>query len=190
MRTLSKILLATTVLVAIPACSSEMSEDEQAIYDARLAEEAKKVNNMLAVIGHNPDLSVANTAIGVSGIAEELQGKGDYTSFVGTNDAFNKLGQEELNGLMKPEKKDELGNLLKYHTVEGNVSAADIAKMIADGAGTASLKTVQGGALKAMMDGDKIVLEDTGGNKANVTQADVKASNGTIHIIDTIMMPG
>ena len=126
----------------------------------------------------------------MSGVAEELQGTGEYTSFVGTNDAFNKLGQDELNGLMTPEKKDELSNLLKYHTVAGNVAAADIANMIADGEGTASLETVQGGVLKATMDGDKIVLEDTGGNKANVTEADVKASNGTIHIIDTIMLPG
>ena len=189
MKVVSKILLATTALAAISACSSEMSEDEQAVYDARKAKEAAVPKNMMAVIQNEPDLSTANMAVGLSGIAEELGQEGPFTAFVGTNEAFNKLGMDELNALLKPEKKEELANILKYHVMIANMDSAAIAKAIKDGGGTATLKTVQGGSLKAMMDGDKIVLEDTKGNRATIIQADKKADNGIVHIVDTILIP-
>ncbi|QJB70375.1 fasciclin domain-containing protein [Parasphingorhabdus halotolerans] len=190
-----KLLVACVVLAMIPACSSEMSEEDKALYEERMArEKAKSPTVIMAVIQANPDLSTVATAVGVSGVAEALQaqseGSGEYTVFAGTNEAFNKLGMDELNALLQPDKKEELANILRYHVVEGNMSAADIAKAIADGGGTASLTTVQGGVLKATMVGDTLVLTDAKGNKSTVTGADVKATNGTIHIIDNVLMPG
>lgn len=189
MNLVSKFFLATTALAAISGCSSKMSEDEQAIYDARKAEEAAKPTNMMAVIQHNPDLSTANMAVGLSGIAEELGPVGPFTAFVGTNEAFNKLGPDKLNALLKPDEKAELANILKYSVMIADMDSAAIAKAIEEGGGTAMLKTVQGGSLKAMKEGDKIVLEDAKGNKSTIIKADVKAENGIVHIVDTVLMP-
>ncbi|MGB5484627.1 fasciclin domain-containing protein [Parasphingorhabdus sp.] len=189
MNIVSKILLATTALAAISACSSEMSEEEQAIYDERKAKEAAAPKNMMAVIQHNPDLSTAGMAVGLSGVAEDLGQEGPFTAFVGTNEAFNKLGVDELNALLQPEKKEELANILKYNVMIANMDSAAITKAIGEGGGTASLKTAQGGSLKAMMNGGKIVLEDAKGNRSTITQADVKADNGIVHIVDTVLIP-
>ncbi|MEP2101276.1 MAG: fasciclin domain-containing protein [Parasphingorhabdus sp.] len=189
MKTLSKLFIATAALATIPACSSEMSEDEQAIYDARQAEEAKKPTNLTAVVQGNPDLSTASTMVAISGIAVDLKDDGPFTVFIANNDAFNKMDPEELNGLMTAEDKTELASMAKFGLVEGDMKAADIAKAIADGEGTASLTTLQGGTLKATLDGDKVVLEDGAGNKVNVIEADIDSSNGTVHIIDGVLRP-
>ncbi len=189
MNTPIKLLIASAALVAVTACSSEMSEEEQAIYDARLAEEAKKPTNLTAVVQANPDLSTASTMVGISGIGAELKDDGPFTVFVATNDAFNKMDQERLSGLMSNEDKTELASIARFGLVEGDMNAADIAKAIADGDGTASLTTLQGGAIKATLEGEKVVLEDGAGNKVNVIEADVESSNGTIHIIDGVLMP-
>lgn len=190
MNTLSKIFLAVTALATISACSSEMTEDEQAIYDARLAEEAKKPTNLTAVVQAQPELSTASTMVGLSGIAAELKDDGPFTTFTATNDAFKKMDAEELSNLMKPESKDTLAKIAKYGLVNGTMTSADLAKAIADGGGTASLTTLEGGVIKASMDGENIVLEDGAGSKATVIKADVESSNGVLHIIDTVLMPG
>jgi uncharacterized surface protein with fasciclin (FAS1) repeats len=189
MNTPSKFILAAAALAAVTACSSEMSEDEQAIYDARMAEEAKKPTNLTAVVQANPDLSTASTMVGLSGIAADLKDDGPFTVFVATNDAFNKMDSERLSGLMSNEDKTELASIAKFGLVEGDMKAADIAKAITDGGGTASLTTLQGGVIKATMEGEKVILEDGAGNKVNVIEADVESSNGTVHIIDGVLMP-
>ncbi len=190
MKFTSKLMLATAGLATIAACSSEMSEDEQAIYDARVAEEEAKPTNLTALLQDNPDLTTAaRVLVGFSGIAAELKDDGPFTSFVGSNAAFEKIPSEELDALITPEKKDELAAIAKFGLVNGSMSSEDLAKAIADGGGTASLTTLQGGAIKASMDGDKIVLEDGAGNKAGIVQADIESSNGKMHILDTVLMP-
>ncbi len=189
MSTLSKLFLATAALATITACSSEMSEDEQAIYDARQAEEDQKPTNLTAIVQGNPDLSTASTMVALSGIAVDLKDDGPFTVFVATNDAFNKMDSERLSGLMTAEDKTELASMARFGLVKGDMKAADIAKAITDGGGTASLTTLQGGAIKATMEDDKVVLEDGAGNKINVIEADVESSNGTVHIIDGVLMP-
>tara|TARA_R100001244_G_scaffold6593_43_gene8554 strand:+ start:12132 stop:12701 length:570 start_codon:yes stop_codon:yes gene_type:complete len=184
-----KIILAATLLTLVPACSSELSKEEQEILDARLEEE-KKPTNLTAVVQANPELSTAATMVGLSGIAAELKDDGPFTAFTATNDAFNKMDPERLSELMSPDSKAELVKIAKFGLANGSMSSADIAKAIADGGGTANITTLEGGAIKASMDGDKIVLEDGAGNKAMVITADVPSSNGTLHIIDTVLMPG
>ncbi len=88
---------------------------------------------------------------------------------------------------MKPESKAKLGEVLKYHVVAGKVTSTDLAKMIKDGNGTATVKTMTG-TLKASMDGANIVLTDGKGMKSTVTGADMMATNGVVHAIDTVVM--
>jgi uncharacterized surface protein with fasciclin (FAS1) repeats len=180
--------MASTLLALVPACSSELSEEEQEILDTRLADE-QKPTNLIAVLQANPDLSTASTMLGLSGVGAELDSSGSYTAFAATNEVYNKMDSEKLSELMHSDNKDDLAGITKYSLVEGNMTSADIAKAITDGGGTASITTLQGDVIKASMDGDKIVLEDGAGNKANVTQADVESSNGTLHIIDAVLMP-
>lgn len=183
-----KIIMASTLLALVPACSSELSEEEQEILDTRLADE-QKPTNLIAVLQANPDLSTASTMLGLSGVGAELDSSGSYTAFAAANEVYNKMDSEKLSELMHSDNKDDLAGITKYSLVEGNMTSADIAKAITDGGGTASITTLQGDVIKASMDGDKIVLEDGAGNKANVTQADVESSNGTLHIIDAVLMP-
>ncbi|MEO9470177.1 fasciclin domain-containing protein [Parasphingorhabdus sp.] len=190
MHILSKVILASAALATISACSSELTEDEQAILDARIAEESKKPTNLTAVIQGNPDLSTASMAVGQSGVAQELKDDGPFTSFIATNAAFDKMEDGKLEALVSAEDKSELAAIAKFGLVKGTMTSADIAKAITDGGGTASLETLQGGSIKASMDGDKIVLEDGAGSKANILEADVESSNGVIHILDTVLMPG
>lgn len=184
-----KIILASLTLAMVPACSSELSKEEQEILDARIADEATPTN-LTAVVQDQPELSTATTMVGLSGIAQELKDDGPFTAFTATNDAFNKMDAEKLKGLMNPDNKVELAKIAKYGLANGSMSSADIAKAIADGGGTADITTLEGSVVKASMDGDKIILEDGAGNKATVIKADIPSSNGTLHIIDTVLMPG
>jgi uncharacterized surface protein with fasciclin (FAS1) repeats len=183
-----KIILLSAILAMVPACSSELSEEEQEILNTRLAEEHKPTNR-IAVMQANPDLTTMSMLIGLSGLAAELPEQGPYTGFVATNEAFNKLDAERLRSLLSADNKDELLSIAKFNTLKGDMTAADIAKAVADGGGTASLETMQGGSINATMEGETIVLEDGAGNKARITEADVKSSEGTLHVIDTVMMP-
>lgn len=183
-----KIILLSAVLAMVPACSSELSKEEQEILNMRIAEETKPTN-MTAVLQANPDLTTAGTLLALSGIAADFEKDGPSTVFAATNGAFNKLDAERLSGLLSADNKEELASIAKFGLVKGNMTAADIAKAIADGGGSASLNTEQGGVIKATMNGDTIVLEDGAGNKANVTEADVTSSNGTLHVVDNLLMP-
>ncbi|WP_417622965.1 fasciclin domain-containing protein [Parasphingorhabdus sp.] len=184
-----KFMLASALLALVPACSSELSEEEQQILDARLAEEHQPTN-LIAVLQANPDLSTASTLVGLSGVGVELSDEGTFTAFAATNEAFNKMDAEQLSGLLSVDNKDKSANVAKYSLIKGSMTSADIAKAIAEGGGTASIASLQGTAIKASMEGDHIILEDGAGNKARVITADVKSSGGTLHIIDNVLMPG
>ncbi|NJM51486.1 MAG: fasciclin domain-containing protein [Sphingomonadales bacterium] len=144
--------------------------------------------NIVQIAQGNPATSTLVSAVTAAGLGETLSGTGPFTVFAPTNDAFAKVDKAALDGLMKPESKDALGGVLKYHVVAGNVMAADVIKMINDGGGKAAIKTLNG-ELTASMDGDKVVLTDANGGKATITGTDIKASNGVIHTIDTVVMP-
>jgi uncharacterized surface protein with fasciclin (FAS1) repeats len=91
--------------------------------------------------------------------------------------------------LLKPENKSMLAGILTYHVVAGKISAADLLKMIKEGKGMATLTTVSGGKLTAMMAGKKVALRDEKGGMAYVTIADVNQSNGVIHVVDHVLLP-
>jgi uncharacterized surface protein with fasciclin (FAS1) repeats len=138
---------------------------------------------------NSADHTTLVAAVKAAGLVETLEGPGPFTVFAPTNEAFNKLPAGTVDNLVKPENKDMLTKILTYHVVAGKLSAADLKKQIKEGHGEASLKTVGGGTLTAMMEGKNIVLKDEKGGVAKVTIANVFQSNGVIHVIDTVLMP-
>ncbi len=197
MKILKRTFICGLSALALTACSgsdtsdtvatdTEVVQDDAMISDGTQATTDK---NIVALAQDNPDASTLVTAVTAAGLAETLSGSGPFTLFAPTNDAFAKLDKATFDGLLKPESKAKLAALLKYHVVAGNVKAADLAKLIADGNGTATVKTLNGGSLKARMNGDKIVLTDAKGGKSTVAVADLVASNGTVHMVDTVAMP-
>ena len=152
-----KIILASALLALVPACSSELSEEDQEMLDARIADETKPTN-MLAVLQANPDLSTGSTLVALSGVGAEMQEDGPYTVFAATNEAFNRLDRERLSGLLSADNKEELAQIAKFGLIKGSMSAADIAKAITEGGGSADIETVQGGSVKATLDGSTCLL--------------------------------
>ena len=133
--------------------------------------------------------STMMNAVRAAGLVETLSGPGPFTLFAPTNDAFAKLPPGTIETLLKPESKAMLTKILTCHIVAGTVLAAEIDKLIADNKGTYALKTVGGCVLQARRVEDRITLTDENGNVATVRIADVKQSNGVIHVINGVMLP-
>ena len=138
---------------------------------------------------NSKDHTTLVAAVKAAGLVETLQGPGPFTVFAPTDAAFAKLPAGTVEMLVKPENKAKLTKILTCHVVSANAMSPAIAKMIADDKGTHPVKTVGGCVLQAKMMGEKITLTDENGNVATVTIADVKQSNGVIHVIDTVLLP-
>ena len=137
----------------------------------------------------NPDFSTLVTAVQAAGLAETLSSTGPFTVFAPTNAAFAKLPAGTVDNLVQPAQRETLTSILTYHVVSGRVTAADLIAQIQAGGGTATLTTVQGATLTARLQGSSVVLTDAAGGTSTVTATDVAASNGLIHVIDTVLMP-
>jgi uncharacterized surface protein with fasciclin (FAS1) repeats len=109
--------------------------------------------------------------------------------FAPTNAAFDKLPAGTVEMLVKPENKATLTKILTYHVLAGKFDSNAIAKKIRKGGGHAQFKTVSGGTLTAMMDGNVLVLRDEKGGTSRVTIGNVNQSNGVIHVIDSVLLP-
>ena len=134
--------------------------------------------DIVALAQGNKDLSTLVKAVTAADLVSTLQGKGPYTVFAPTNEAFAALPPAELNRLLKPANKDELAKILTYHVVEDDVKSSDLKN-------GQMIKTVEGGKLKVTITpGGKVMVGD-----ATVVMPDVEASNGTIHVIDTVLLP-
>lgn len=145
--------------------------------------------SIVDIAAGSKDHTTLVTALKAADLVGTLSGKGPFTVFAPTNAAFSKVPQDALANLLKPENKTALAGVLTYHVVSGNVDAAALVGMIRKGNGTAVLKTVNGQELKASLDGDKVLLTDSKGGKAHVVTADLKGSNGVIHVTDGVSMP-
>jgi len=122
-------------------------------------------------------------------LVNTLKSKGPFTVFAPTNAAFDKLPAGTVASLLKPENKAQLAKILTYHVVSGNIDAAAVVAAIKGGNGKAVLTTVSGGKLTASMDMGKVKLTDESGNSAFVTAADLKGTNGVVHVIDGVVLP-
>ncbi len=129
-------------------------------------------------------------AVQAAGLVETLKSAGPFTVFAPVNDAFENLPEGTVTTLLKPENKSMLTSVLTYHVVAGKLDFNAIAKLIKEGNGMATLTTVSGGKLYAMMNGEhNIQLKDENGNLINITTYDVYQSNGVIHVIDRVALP-
>lgn len=135
------------------------------------------------------DHSTLVVAVKAADLVSTLQGKGPFTVFAPTNEAFAKLPKGTVENLLKTENKATLAKILTYHVVAGNLDAAAVITAIKDGKGKVTLKTVSGGTLTASLKNGKVILTDEKGGIATVTATDLKAGNGVVHVIDTVLMP-
>lgn len=129
-------------------------------------------------------------AVQAAGIAEMLAAPGPFTIFAPTDDAFGKLPAGTVETLVKPENRQMLIGILAYHAVAGEVTSTALVKMIQDNGGKATVSTVMGMPLTAEIVGGKVVITDAKGGKSTVTMADVKTTNGVIHVTDGVFLPG
>ena len=137
---------------------------------------------------NSKDHTTLVAAVKAAGLVDTLKSKGPFTVFAPVNSAFEMLPAGTVNTLLMPENKTMLQNVLKYHVVAGKMDSKAIMKAIKKGKGKAMLTTVEGSMLTAMMEGNKLVLMDEKGGRSTVTIADVRQSNGVIHVIDTVLM--
>lgn len=129
-------------------------------------------------------------AVKAAGLVDTLSAPGPYTVFAPTDAAFAELPAGTVDTLLKPENKGQLTKVLTYHVVSGRVPAAALTQAIRRGGGTYRFDTVAGVQLTARLDGNAIVITDAAGGATRVTKADVKTSNGVIHVTDRVFLPG
>lgn len=159
---LTKLAIAAVAAVGLTACTMSVRAADKDIVDTAVA------------AGQFETLA---TALDAAGLIETLKGPGPFTVFAPTDDAFAKLPAGTLESLLKPENKDQLTAILTYHVVPGAVMAADVVKLD-------QAKTVNGEMLKVRTSGGGVMV-----NGAQVTATDIAASNGVIHVIDSVVLP-
>jgi uncharacterized surface protein with fasciclin (FAS1) repeats len=158
-------MIAAVLLAAAPICHSFATADECASDEKTIVETAIGAEKFSTLV----------TALKAAGLVDTLQGKGPFTVFAPTDEAFAEIPEETLAALLKD--KAALTEILTYHVVSGKVMAADVVKLD-------SAKTVQGDEVEIeVKDGNVMV------NQANVVTTDIVCSNGVIHVIDAVIMP-
>lgn len=177
--TLAVLAGAFTALATIAYAANPMVGGAAMFADKNIVENA--VNSK--------DHTTLVAAVKAAGLVETLQGKGPFTVFAPTNEAFAALPEGTVEMLLKPENKDKLTKVLTCHVVGAKAMAADVSKMAMDDGGAHKVKTAGGCELTLKADGGKVTVTDENGDVANVTIADVEQSNGVIHVIDKVLLP-
>ena len=139
---------------------------------------------------NSKDHTTLVAAVKAAGLVQTLKGPGPFTVFAPTNEAFAALPAGTVDTLLKPENKPALTKVLTYHVVSGKMDSAALSKAIDAGGGKATLTEVSGGSLVATKSGTMIMLSDESGGMAHVTIADVVQSNGVIHVVNKVLLPG
>jgi len=182
--------VATLALVAgasnvVPAYA-QMKEKTVTVGGAAMYPSKNIVQNAV----NSKDHTTLVAAVKAAGLVKTLESPGPFTVFAPTNEAFKKLPAGTVDTLLKPENKDKLTSVLTYHVVPGRITAKDLKEKVKDGHGKAELKTVEGKTLTVKDKDGKLTLTDDKGDTADITIANVMQSNGVIHVIDTVLLPG
>lgn len=175
-KTLAATLCVAALGLVVAGCGDDNDDEAAAPTTTEMTAPAAASEDIVATAQATPDLSTLVAAVTAADLGPTLQGDGPYTVFAPDNAAFAEI-QDTVDTLLKPENKKDLANVLTYHVVEGAVKAADLS----DGQ---EVTTVQGDKLTVSIDGDTVKVGD-----ATVTQPDVTASNGIVHVIDTVLVP-
>jgi len=128
-------------------------------------------------------------AVKAADLVGVLSSVGPFTVFAPTNDAFAKLPEGTIESLLKEENIGTLQSILKYHVIAGKFNASDVISLIKNNDGNATIQTVNGGKLIAMLKDGSVYIKDENGNSAKVIAADLENTNGVIHVIDTVVLP-
>ena len=196
MNLVKKISLFALVASITVACGDGKKKDADAEVTAVDSTEVvadtmtvEKATTIVDVAAGNADFSTLVAAVKAAGLVETLSSEGPFTVFAPTNAAFAKLPAGAVDNLLKPENVEKLKGLLTYHVVAGKFEAAAVIEAITKGKGKYTVTTVQGGKIDLSLKDGKVVLTDANGKSAVVVIADVAASNGVIHAIDSVVMP-
>ena len=146
--------------------------------------------NIIQNAVNSKDHTTLVAAVKAAGLVETLQGPGPFTVFAPVNAAFKKLPAGTVEMLLKPENLEKLRAVLTYHVVPGRLSAKDLTAAAKKAGGKASFKTVEGDTLWVESKGSALTVWDAKGNASKVTIQNVFQSNGVIHVVDTVLMPG
>jgi uncharacterized surface protein with fasciclin (FAS1) repeats len=197
MNSLTKLIGTSLVAVGLMGCAAN-AETAATRQTAASPEQTVMVGgapmypskNIIENAVNSKDHTTLVAAVQAAGLVETLKGDGPFMVFAPTNAAFAKLPAGTVENLLKPENKAQLQKVLTYHVVSANALSDAINKMIADDKGAHPVPTVAGGKLLAKNDSQgHITLTDENGRTATVTIADVRQSNGVIHVIDTVLLP-
>ena len=168
------VITAAVSVFALAACGG----DEEPATD-RMDEAAPET--ITQIVQGNEEFSTLLQAVGSAGLAETLSGDGPFTVFAPTDDAFAALPEGTLQSLLEPDQQDQLAGILTYHVVPAEVPASEVT--------SGDVETVNGANLSVSVEDGTVTLEDGQGNEALVTQTDIEASNGVIHVIDAVLLP-
>ncbi|SDB37934.1 Uncaracterized surface protein containing fasciclin (FAS1) repeats [Flavobacteriaceae bacterium MAR_2010_188] len=170
----------------------EKAEAEKVEAEAKVKEEEMKMearsNSIAGLASNNAELKTLTAGLKAAKLDSMLAEPGDYTVFAPTENAFSKLPQGTLDNLLKEENKEQLKSVLQYHVVAGNITTYKLTTAIKGGNGKYTFNTVTGAPLTVSMNGDQIVIQDGTGKKAHIVQGNVNASNGTVYLIDRVLM--
>jgi len=146
--------------------------------------------NIVQAAAGSDQFSTLVAAVQAAELDGALAGDGPFTVFAPTNSAFNALPAGTVQTLLQPENKSTLTSVLTYHVVAGRVSANDLIGLIRAGDGHARIETLGGETLIARLNNGNVVLTDNADRQVLVTQTDINTSNGVIHVLDRVLLPG
>lgn len=183
-------LLIVATCLALAACSGKDDGNQSSASNAQAAPAPKPSKESIAAgLAGSPDHRTLAQALKASGLETALSGEQPYTLFAPSDAAFAKLPSGSASGLMAPENKAQLTDLLSGHIVPGLVTAADLAAAIERGEGQAKLATVSGSTLTLTRDGEGILVAGPGGSRARIAGAERIQANGAVHSIDSVLLP-
>jgi len=181
-------MLATLAIMTMSSGIASADQHEGKIKKVGGAEMSPE-KNIVENASKSKDHTTLVAAVKAAGLVETLSGVGPFTVFAPTNAAFEELPDGTVEMLLKPENKQKLTKILTYHVLPGTFDAAVLVNGIKAGNGETTVKTVAGEILRVKMDGEKVAIIDSSGEMAHVTIADVRQSNGVVHVIDKVLMP-
>ncbi len=181
----SAALMMSGILTACAGQGTSSKSENPMVGGAPMYVERNIIENAV----NSKDHTTLVAAVKAAGLVETLQGKGPFTVFAPVNSAFAALPAGTVETLLKPENKATLTKILTCHVVAADAMSAAIKKMVADEGGMHTVSTVGGCKFTAMYDQGKLMIKDGKGGVAQVTIADVKQSNGVIHVIDKVLLP-
>ena len=189
--TLTKTLRRGTAAIALTAASfgiASLATAGEKSYGSG-SSYAKAETTIVDAAVATDDLSTLVAAVQAAGLVDTLAGEGPFTVFAPTNAAFNALPDGTVASLLEPANKGKLTNILTSHVISGKLKAKDVIAAAAANGGKAEVTTLSGAKLKAKVKDGKVYIKDESGNWGQVTTADVKTSNGVVHIVNQVLLP-